>query len=239
MTAPWSGLNNYTAKPNVVGELTRQYPGIRILAESPSFFGLTEHYKVISSKSHVVVPKSLENSYPIKQCNNLSNTLSQLHSIQNVLQFYETHPTKNDSDFLILTRFDCLILNLPKLRVPIDKSVLYLSDKHDSFPDLFMMGNLSQLKATNPLPVIEQVMKTTPNLHGEKLKQIAFALQSNGGATQPVHILHYALRSDGLFEVIVQILRELVREIILHNRKIRKLLSSAKNKLITFRRKLR
>jgi hypothetical protein len=234
MTAPWSGLNNYIARPNVLDDLKRQYPGIRILGEEPSFFGLTEDYKVLGSKSPVSIPTSLQTRYPTKQVGNLSNTLSQLHSIQSVLRFYETLSSQLDSDFLILTRFDCFILNFPKIRAPLNHSVLYLSDKHDDFPDLLMAGSLSALKATNPLPIIDKVMAKTPNLHGEKMKQIAFAMQSNGANTRPLRILHYALRNDGLFKVIAQILREIALEVLLHNRQVRGLLSLTKNKLIKF-----
>jgi hypothetical protein len=116
----------------------------------------------------------------------------------------------------------------------LNDSVLYLSDKHDDFPDLLMAGSLSALKATNPLPIIDKVMAKTPNLHGEKMKQIAFAMQSNGANPRPLRFLHYALRNDGLFKVVVQILREIALEVLLHNRQVRGLLSLTKNKLIKF-----
>jgi len=172
--------------------LTRSYKGISLVVDRPKDF---------SSDSNIA------EFYPIKE--NIKSRYqyllpvyaSQFYSIDKVINeffFRKIH----DYDFIVLSRYDNLILRLPSLS-SLPKNKLVVSDSRSYFADLVFIGQSKHIKALNVYPNLKDVLNEEDDFAPEELKRAIFFKEFTSDDVMSVRMNVSIIRSSSIIRNIM------------------------------------
>lgn len=127
-----------------------------------SRFEATRTFK-LSDQSREVV-KNL----PFYSINNENNTLSQLYSISECIKLVQG----DDYDFIILSRYDNFIYNLPNL-AELNTDGFYITEMYAHFADVLLMGGVKQVRSLICFDRVEDLCSKLTMFIPEEFKKIA------------------------------------------------------------------
>lgn len=112
--------------------------------------------------------REIVKNLPFYSANNENNTLSQLYSISECLKLIQT----DDYDFIILSRYDNFIYNLPDLN-GLDRNSFYITNRYAHFADVLLIGGIRQVRSLICFDRIEQMCSKLTMFIPEEFKKIA------------------------------------------------------------------
>lgn len=126
----WSKISKCPILPNALDIIKERYEPRVLLSEEPKTFEFSNKVK------EFVEANFLKSSPEGVHWNakNYSNVLSQLYSIKEVSQVFDCFFTSKIYDWVILARYDTVLINFPDLH-KCDNTKFYLPDHHPRFPD--------------------------------------------------------------------------------------------------------
>lgn len=136
---------------------------------------IEEMYSPIATKFDTIRTFKLSNesreivkTLPFYSINNENNTLSQLYSISECIKLIE----KDDYDFIILSRYDNYITNLPDLN-ELDSNGFYITNMYAHFADVLLIGGINQVRSLICFDKVEQMCSKLTMFIPEEFKRIA------------------------------------------------------------------
>lgn len=112
--------------------------------------------------------RELVKNLPYYSTNNENNTLSQLYSISECIKLVQ----KDDYDFVILSRYDNYISNLPDLN-ELSRNGFYITNMYAHFADVLLFGGVDQIRSLICFDKIEQICNKLTMFIPEEFKRIA------------------------------------------------------------------
>lgn len=138
IASTWSNLKPIKCNSNSINMINDNYKPKKIKVDSPKTFNIS---------------KEMSNSPRFKRFDyindlNTSNIISQLYSINSVSELFETYcnDTKTEYDFVIVARYDIIILEFPSL-FDLDSKFFYSMNHHPRFPDIFFIFHPKFIKS--------------------------------------------------------------------------------------------
>lgn len=187
--APWSGLSKLKQNPNTMGILNKRYPGASLANDPPRFFETNQ-----ALRAKVLGLGNPSETLNIKLAN-FPNTASHIFSLSSALAKAREKHLAEPFDFVVVSRFDALILSLPNL-AKLQSGSLYLSDEHDRFPDMIMFGSPENIFAIDAWSLIEQNEVGPDELVAEDLKRKAYLSVFGQKTVIQIRALSKPLRRD-------------------------------------------
>jgi hypothetical protein len=126
----WSQIKPIKCNPNSIHIIEDNYKPKKIKVDAPKTFNI----------SNEIVNSSRFKKFNFMNELNTSNLLSQLYSINCVSELFETYcnDTNTEYDFVIVARYDSIILEFPSL-FDLDSNFFYSMNHHPRFPDIFFI----------------------------------------------------------------------------------------------------
>jgi hypothetical protein len=151
----WSTIDRCPSDKNAIEIIKEKFNPKLIKYETPRTFKVKDEIvKVLKEKGP---------GHPISERINLSNSISQLYTIEEAIKLYEKYKEENsiDYDFIIMSRLDGEILDFPDLNT-LSTDYFYVSDHHDSFPDLIYLCGSKFANAFKSYSIYEEITYDLP-----------------------------------------------------------------------------
>lgn len=138
IASSFSKLNPIKCNPNSIHIIEDNYKPKKIKVDLPKTFNI--------SKEIIESPRFQRFDYLIDL--NINNLMSQLYSINCVSEMFETYcnDNKTEYDFVIVARYDIIILEFPSL-FDLDSKFFYRMNHHPHFPDIFFIFHPKFIKS--------------------------------------------------------------------------------------------
>jgi hypothetical protein len=222
-TAPWANLGEINLAQNSIEILTKSYPRIILSIDKPKIFQSGDLIASLHLEDDEVVSEILR-----KEIENIPNTLSQFYSLHQALELFEK--SNKDFDFLIVSRYDNFIWNLPNLK-EISNEVLTISDHHPNFPDLIYISKPQNLSFLNCYPFLHQLCMGSRELSAESIKFRAFEEANIGVELNATSMDVSILRSENFRITIWNLISNKLRRTLQIRTRFRILASLLSNRL--------
>lgn len=198
-SAPWSGLIDQKLQRNTKSLIDKWYPTGSFIYEKPQHFEIEP--KVEKKLREVAGLDSDLN----RKIDNLSNTFSQIVSINKAFNHFLRETNSQNFDFLVLTRLDVFVWNFPNLS-NLNNDNLYVSNLHNRFPDLLLFGSKEKVFSTDAIDLVSSKDLNIEVLTGEGLKQKAFLQVNKPESVVPINFEVWPIRKDSLINSILNII---------------------------------
>ena len=139
---------------------------------------------------------------------NISNLVSHMTSLRKGLRLLAKHNEKTPFDFVILSRYDAVVLKFPNI-VNLKESKLYLSRDHERFPDFIIAGAVEKILALDGLDLLFEEEADKELLIAENLKSKSFHRFFNSNDVATISAISRPLRNGGRFTSIINLLAAL------------------------------
>ncbi len=193
----WSGLGDIRAVPDAMNLIKQRYKQGRFLFEIQETFDESTYAKFLSRQNNGPNPEQLD----------LGNVISQLTSIHRALELFDREADSDSFDFVVLSRFDTVLLSFPDLK-KLSGKYLYLSDTFRGlFPDMVMLGNVEQIRATDSLTLEPGDWGVQGKLTPEDIKQSAHNRRFGSDYVRYVRLSAYPIRKSGKFLALLSVVK--------------------------------
>jgi len=168
--------------------LMERYRPKKVLFEYPKIFELTD-----------IIKEKCEKYYSdLKYERILTNLLSHIYSIEQSIKLIDT---PEEYDFIILSRYDFILHNMPDLRT-LDTSKFYVSNEHERFPNVYYIFGpkyiQSQYMFSNFSNIIEYFSNPEymPDLNVEYIKFTQYLLNYSPKDILAIPILYERIKYE-------------------------------------------
>jgi hypothetical protein len=156
--------------------ILNRYKPKKYIFEKSKVFKLDENQeKILKYKESEQKTRWSAGSYFNLTENNVNNHLSQLYSLSQSIKLID-----DDYDWVILSRFDNYIINIPDL-CSLNNDDLYLDNKYydvtcdvNNFTDVLMIGGLEQIKSFNIFDKLNELIYDIEAFQPEEFKRVAY-----------------------------------------------------------------
>ena len=196
----WSKIKPQTFRSNEAEKIMSEYPGAEILFEPPL---------IEAEMRRPDLGLAPDSDFPLSDetsmNQNVLNLISHMTSLHRALELLERRHRAAPFDFVILSRFDAVVLKFPDINL-LDHSKLYLSRDHDRFPDFIVAGPIEKVLALDGLKLLYERGATSDLLIAENLKGKSFFKSFNPSDIRHVAAISRPLRDGGVFASIVKLI---------------------------------
>lgn len=196
----WSSIKDLRYYSNATKDILFRYPNAEIEFEE----ALTED-DIPMEKLAWAIDANQGEKRPEKLKKNVTNLVSHMTSLRKALRLLEKHNSQSPFDFVILSRYDAVIVKFPNILNLID-SKLYLSRDHDRFPDFIIAGSVEKILALDGLDLLFEQGADEDLLIAEHLKSRSFHRFFTPGDIVTINAISRPLRTGGRFSSIVKLL---------------------------------